>query len=120
MSLEQSYLTVEVRMLDRPMRLLVDTGVRTILLYRDRLGERLQGVEIEQQITGASLSGVALFEVGTLPRVLLNGTDLERRAVLLRKSPAGLLPGVGGYLSLRSLRARRFCFDFEKNLLSWD
>jgi hypothetical protein len=120
MRLEQSYLTVEVRMLDRPMRLLVDTGVRTILLYRDRLGERLQDVKIEQQVTGASLSGVALLEVVTLPRVLLNGTDLERRAVLLRNSPAGLLPGVDGYLSLRSLRARRFCFDFERSLLSWE
>ena len=49
MKLEQSYLTVEIRMLDRPMRLLVDTGVRTILLYRDRLGERLQNVKIEQE-----------------------------------------------------------------------
>ena len=111
---------VEVRMLERPMRLVVDTGVRTILLYRDRMGERLPNVKIEQQIRGASLSGGASLEVVTLPRVLLNGTELERRAVLLRNSPAGFLPEIDGYLSLTALRARRFNFDFERNLLSWE
>jgi len=107
-------------MLGRLMRLLVDTGVRTILLYRDRMGERLPNVKIERQIRGASLSGGASLEVVTLPRVLLNGTELERRAVLLRNSPAGFLPEIDGYLSLTALRARRFNFDFETNLLSWE
>jgi aspartyl protease len=120
MEMEQSYLAVEVRMLERPVRLLVDTGVRTILLYRDRMGERLPSVKIEQQIRGASLSGGATLEVVMLPRVLLNGNELERRAVLLRKSPAGFLPEVDGYLSLTALRARRFSFDFERNLFSWE
>ena len=120
MEMDQSYLAVEVRMLERPMRLLVDTGVRTILLYRDRMGERLPNVKIEQQIRGASLSGGASLEVVTLPRVLLNGSELERRVVLLRNSPAGFLPQIDGYLSLTALRARRFNFDFERNLLSWE
>ncbi len=120
MERDQLYLAVEVRMLGRPMRLLVDTGVRTILLYRDRMGERLPNVKIERQIRGASLSGGASLEVVTLPRVLLNGTELERRAVLLRNSPAGFLPEIDGYLSLTALRARRFNFDFERNLLSWE
>jgi hypothetical protein len=120
METSQSYLAVELRMLKRPVRLLLDTGVRTILLYRDRMGERLPNLKIEQQIRGASLSGGASLEVVTLPRVQLNGTDLERRAVLLRNSPAGVLPGVDGYLSLTALGARRVSFDFETSLLSWE
>jgi predicted aspartyl protease len=120
MEMNQLYLTVEVRMSDRPARLVVDTGVRSILLYRDRMGERLLNVKIEQQIQGISLSGSASLEVVTLPRVLLNGTVLERRAVLLRNSPAGFLPDVDGYLSLTALRPRRFSFDFERNMLSWE
>src|SRR5947207_1373069 len=89
----------------RHLRLLLDTGVRTILLYRDRLGNRLPELRVEQQIRGASLGGAASLEVVTLPRVQLNGTNLERRAVLLQNSPAGVLPGVDGYLSLTSLGA---------------
>ena len=120
METDPSYLAVEVRMLERPVRLLVDTGVRSILLYRDRIGDRLPNVKIEQQIRGASLSGSTLLEVVTLPRLQLNGTELQRRAVLLQNSPAGLLPGVDGYLSPAALGAWRLSFDFERNLLSWD
>jgi predicted aspartyl protease len=76
MELDRSYLTVEVRMLDRPVRLLVDTGVRSILLYRDRMAERLPNVKVEQRILGASLSGGTSLEVVTLPRLQLNGNEL--------------------------------------------
>ena len=107
-------------MLECPVRLLVDTGIRAILLYRDRLGERLPNVKIEQQIRGASLSGNASLEVVKLPRMQLNGTELARHAVLLRTSPVGFLPGVDGYLSLSALGAWRASFDFEKSLLSWE
>jgi hypothetical protein len=119
LEMDQSYF-VEVRMLDLSVRLFVDTGVRTILLYRDRMGERLPNVKIEQQIHGASLSGGASLEVVTLPPAQLNGTQLQRRAVLLRNSPAGFLPGVDGYLSLAALGAWRVSFDFERSLLSWE
>ncbi len=57
MKLDDAYLAVEVQMLNRPVRLLLDTGVRTILLYRDRLGNRLPELRVEQQIRGASLGG---------------------------------------------------------------
>jgi hypothetical protein len=120
MEMDQSYLAVEVRMLERPLRLIVDTGVRSILLYRDRIGDRLPNMKIEQEIRGASLSGSASLEVVTLPQLQLNGTELQRRAVLLRNSPAGFLPGVDGYLSPAALGAWRLSFDFERNLLSWE
>lgn len=120
LDVDQSYLAVEVRIAERPVRLLVDTGVRSILLYRDRMGDRLPNVKIEQQIRGASLSGSALLEVATLPRLQLNGTELQRRAVLLQNSPAGLPPGVDGYLSPAALGAWRLSYDFERNLLSWE
>jgi predicted aspartyl protease len=116
----QSYVAVEVRLQDRPVHLLVDTGVRSILLYRDRIADRLPSVKVERRIRGASLSGDASLEVVTLPRLQLNSIELERRAVLLRTSPAGFLPGVDGYLSLAALGAWRVSFDFERSQLSWE
>jgi hypothetical protein len=120
MEINESYLAVEVRMVNRPVLLLVDSGVPTILLYRDRMGERLPNVKIERQIRGASLSGGASLDVVTLPPVQLNKTELVQRAVLLRNSPVGFLQRVDGYLSLTSLRAGRISFDFERYLLSWE
>jgi hypothetical protein len=52
--------------------------------------------------------------------VQLNGTDLERHAVLLRNSPPGLLPRIDGYMSLTALGARRVSFDFESKIFSWE
>jgi hypothetical protein len=120
MEVNEAYLAVEVQMLNRPVRLLLDTGVSAILLYRDRLANRLPELRVEQQVPGASLGGATSLEVVTLPRLQLNGTDLARRAVLLRNSPSGLLPRIDGYLSLTALGARRFSFDFKKSTFSWE
>jgi hypothetical protein len=120
MEVNEAYLAVEVQMLNQPVRLLLDTGVSAILLYRDRLGNRLPELRVEQQIRGASLGGAASLEVVTLPCIRLSGTDLRRRAVLLRNSPSGFLPQIDGYLSLTALGARRFSFDFERNTFNWE
>lgn len=120
MGTDEPYLAVEARMLDQPVRLVVDSGVASILLYRDRMGDRLPKLKIEERIRGASLGGSAALEVVNLPRLHLSGTELQRRAVLLENSPAGFLPGVDGYLSLTALGAWRLSFDFKSNLLSWE
>jgi hypothetical protein len=99
---------------------LLDTGVRTILLYGDRMGNRLPQMRVEEQILGTSLSGAASLQVIDLPRMQLNGTDLNRRAVLLRDSPAGFLPQLDGYLALKALGAHTFSFNFDKGLFSWE
>ena len=114
------YLAVDVLMLNRPVRLLLDTGIRTILLYGDRMGNRLPQLRVEEQIQGTSLSGAASLQVVDLPRTQLNGTDLNRRAVLLRNSPAGFLPELDGYLSLKALGAHSFNFNFEESIFSWE
>lgn len=120
MDMDEAYLAVELQMLNRPVRLLLDTGVSAILLYRDRMGDRLPELRVERQIRGASLGGAATLDVVTLPGVQLNGTDLERHAVLLRNSPPGLLPRIDGYMSLTALGARRVSFDFVSHIFSWE
>jgi hypothetical protein len=115
-----SYLAVDVLMLKRPVRLLLDTGVRTILLYRDRMGNRLPNLRVQEQIQGTSLAGAASLQLVDLPWMQLSGTDLNRRAVLLRNSPAGFLPQLDGYLSLKALGVQSCSFDFQKSIFSWE
>jgi hypothetical protein len=115
-----AYLAVDVLMSNRPVRLVLDTGVSAILLYRDRLGNRLPELRVEQQIRGTSLGGATSLDVVTLPWMQLNSTYLNRRAVLLRSSPMGFLPGVDGYLSMNALGARHIGFDVGSNIFSWE
>jgi len=120
MELDEACLTVDILMVNKPVRLVLDTGVQSILLYRDRLGDRLPELRVEQQIQGASMAGSASLDVVTLPRMQLSGTNLKRRAALLRNSPVRFMPQVDGYLSLTALGAQRFTFDFENSILSWE
>jgi hypothetical protein len=120
MEVDTACLAVEVRILNQPVHLVVDTGVRATVLYRDRLGDRLPELKVEERIPAASLGGGAPLDVVTLPVMQLNGFDLRRRVVLLGSSPKGFLPAVDGYLSLTAFGARRFSFDFERNRFSWE
>jgi len=115
-----SYTSVEVRTQDLPLRLLLDTGVRSILLYRDRVGGRMSKLQVTRTIAASSLAGAVSLDLVTLPRLQLGQHDLDRRAVMLEKSPAGFLIGIDGYLSLNSLRARRCSISWEDRTLSWE
>jgi hypothetical protein len=120
MATNKSYIAVEIQLMNRPVRLALDTGAPCLLLYRDRMGDRLPDLKIDQQIQGNSIGGSAPIELVNLPRLELNGAKLQRQAALMRNSPSGYLPELDGYLSLVAIRAARFSFDFEKNLLSWE
>jgi predicted aspartyl protease len=120
MEVDTACLAVEVRILNQPVHLVVDTGVRATVLYRDRLGDRLPELKVEEKIQAASLGGNAPLDVVTLPVVQLNGFDLRRRVVVLRSSPKGFLPAVDGYLSLTAFGVHRFAFDLRRNVFSWE
>jgi gag-polyprotein putative aspartyl protease len=101
-----------------PMRLLVDTGSRYMLLYRDRLssavphlrieGEPRDGVIGRLQATRVNLPGVDVFrEKAVTPVFLIEGsgkTDLGR---------------IDGYLGPTSLHPRQVELDFAAMVLRW-
>jgi len=77
-------------------------------------------LQVTRTIAANSLAGAASLDLVTLPRVQLGQHDLDRRAVMSEKSPAGFLVGIDGYLSLKSLRARRCSISWEEGTLSWE
>jgi hypothetical protein len=120
LEINSPYISVEARSNGRPLRLLLDTGVRSILLYRDRVSDRMSKVQVTRTIAASSLGGTASLDLVTLPRVQLGQHDLDRRAVMSDKSPTGFLPGIDGYLSLNSLGARICGISWEEGMLSWE
>jgi len=120
LEINPSYISVEVRSNDRPLRLLVDTGVRFILLYRDRVGDRIPKMEVVRTIAVNSLGGPASMNLVQLPPVRLGQRDVDRRAVISDRSPRDFLPDIDGYLSLHSLYARVCSISWEEGTLSWE
>jgi hypothetical protein len=115
----EAYLSVEIRIQDQPFKLILDTGVPSILLYRDRLRDRMPRLPSVGTVAAASLGGSTALEFVNLPPVKLGTRDLDRRAVMAERSPAGFLPGIDGYLPLAALHADQCSIDFEQKIMSW-
>jgi predicted aspartyl protease len=112
-------LTVEVQIDGRPFRLLVDTGLKGLVLYEERVSNRIPSMRIVREINGVSMGGQVQSRLAVLPRVFLDRTELDPRAFLVKAPPGNSLLGIDGYLGTEALRARRIDFNFETNMLSW-
>ncbi len=101
-----------------PMRLLVDTGSRYMLLYKDRLssavphlrteGEARDGVIGRLQATRVNMPGVEVFpQKSAAPVFLIEGSG---------KTDIGT---IDGYLGPASLHAKQLELDFAAMILRW-
>jgi hypothetical protein len=113
-----AYLTVQAEVGGNPVHLLVDTGSGELTLYKYSLGPTAdQAVASKQKAVWGSVKGTISADVRTVPPMHLGGQPLGTTALILPGSP---LPGVDGYLPIKSLKARRVAFDFQNHLLGWE
>jgi predicted aspartyl protease len=100
-----------------PMRLLVDTGFRDILVYKERLRNGLPHLRIEGEPQKALIGRVQVTQVN-LPGIQILGTDTVT-PVFLIDGPRTDVGVVDGYLGPTSLHAKRLELDFTSNVLRW-
>jgi predicted aspartyl protease len=112
-------LTVEMKIGDSRVRLIVDMGMSGILLYQDRVERRIPQLKIENKGTGWSVGGGMRVAQVIAPRVRIGDIDLDRRVFLMKGPPGNLLPGIDGYVGVSALRAGRVTFNFDEGTLSW-
>jgi hypothetical protein len=110
--------TVQVRLHDQPVRLLVDTGASALMLFQSRLKNPIS------------------LPTGRLAKATNVGGDFQRQAVLIPDTRLGkeeLGPQTGfvvadqrddgrdfdGVLSVRGLHLEEIGFDFENHEISW-
>src|SRR5882724_4027206 len=101
-----------------PMRLLVDTGHQDVLLYRDRVHERLPKMRTQGESKEVALGRIQATRV-KLPGVRIGGPDEVTTVFLIDGPHEGELPGVDGYLGPSSLHAKRIEFDFAAKVVRW-
>lgn len=113
-------LTVPVEIGGRSFRLLVDTGVKELVLYEARTRSRIPALRINGEAYGLSLEGRVASKMASLPATELGTAEIKRTAFLVNGPDKNTLPGVDGYLGITALKAHRVTFDFNARQLRWE
>jgi hypothetical protein len=111
---------VELQVQDRPVHLLVDTGMRGILLYEERLRKRVPSLRTAGSLKNATMGGRMPVKQATLPDVVFGHRTREVPVLLLPSPAVDMLPGIDGIVGISALQARRVHFDFSNKTLSWE
>jgi gag-polyprotein putative aspartyl protease len=114
MKSDAACLSVEVKIEDRPVPVIVDTGIRGLLLYEGRLRQQ----PALSKLTAFSIGGALQSKLAML-RARLGSTDIDPRVLLVPAPADSVLSGLDGFLGVSSLEARRVDFDFEHGTLRW-
>jgi predicted aspartyl protease len=113
-------LIVELQVQDRPVRLIVDTGLQGILLYEERLRKSVPELRTAGSIKNATMGGRVQVKQATLPGVVVGNRNREVPVVFLPSPAAGTLPGIDGIVGISALQAHRVHFDFSRRTLTWE
>lgn len=112
-------LSVQVLVGDSKLHLSLDSGAQALVLYEDKVLDRVPQLRIEGELDGVSLGGLVHSKKAVLPRVRLGTTDLSGTVFLVKAPSGNVLSGIDGYLGIAALKAHRIDFNFETNTLTW-
>ncbi len=112
------YLVIPVVVQGLTLHLAVDSGFPGILLFRDRIRERLPKMRTEGESTNVAIGRLRATRV-KLPGVRMGGPELAITVFLIDGPDKEELPGIDGYLGPQSLTAKRIEFDLVASAVSW-
>jgi aspartyl protease len=119
MSSDPICLSVQLLVGDSKLQLFVDSGAQALVLYEDRILDRVPQLRIEGELDGVSMGGFVHAKKAVLPGARLGTTDLSGTVFLIKAPSGNVLSGIDGYLGTAALKARRIDFNFETNTLAW-
>jgi predicted aspartyl protease len=111
------YPTVALRLDNRTVRVLVDTGAQELALFEKRprgLARDSHGAEEE---TRTGMAGQVVIKRAEFHEMALGTSNWPRREGLFMEAPSSLFDGL---LGPRWLGAKRIAFDFEHKVISWE
>ena len=119
MSSDPICLSVQLLVGDSKLQLLLDSGAQALVLYEDKIRNRIPQLRIEGELEGVSIGGFVHAKKAVLPRARLGTTDLKGTVFLVKAPSGNVLSVIDGYLGNAVLKARRIDFNFETKTLAW-
>ena len=108
-------MTVQLTLGGRPLRLLVDTGSRRLVLFERRIRDRLPRLPVHGEKLLYHISGTSRLDRVSLPPLDAGGTTFERVEGFMSEGPVDDYPsGIDGVLGVRVLALKGADLDFER------
>jgi gag-polyprotein putative aspartyl protease len=101
------------------VRLILDTGLRGMLLYSDRLRTNIPQLKLIDKISNAH-EGRLSGEQATLPGINLGSEELQASVILLSGAPYSFPSDIEGYVGPSLLLAQLLELNFASNSLRWE
>jgi predicted aspartyl protease len=109
------FLTVQVALAGRPVRLIVDTGSGRLVLFERRVRDRVPHSPVHGEMLLNHLSGITRLRRVYLPRLDAGASTFKPfEAFLSDASVSEYPPDIDGVLGIRVLASKRAEFDFER------
>jgi predicted aspartyl protease len=113
---------VDLRIDERPVRLLVDTGARYLILFDQKtfgqLGENVFGSQAKAQTISNFGADVQLRPVH-LKDVSVGGMEFRDQTAYVTQASSGAAFDFDGVLGVGALNLQRIDFDFERGRVGW-
>lgn len=112
-------MTAVIQVQGHPIRVILDTGVKGVLLYETRLRSSLPHLRVLGELQAVNIGGQLPAKQVTLPGVRIGGAETYLVVLLISGPPKNALPGIDGFMGVSQLGARRLTLDFIGKSLSW-
>jgi hypothetical protein len=110
------FLTVQLTLGGRPVRLLVDTGSRRLVLFEHRVNDRLPRLRHHGEQLLYHISGISRLDRVFLPPLDAGGSTIEHVEGFMSNAPVdNYPPQIDGVLGIRVLALEGAEFDFERS-----
>ena len=115
----QPLISVEARLHDRPVRLLVDTGAAALLLFRSQLNDPIS-LPAGKTVRASNVGG-GDFQLQSLliPDMRMGKEELGPQTGFVVAGQRDERQNFDGLLSMRGLNLEEISFDFENRRISW-
>jgi hypothetical protein len=113
------YAVVRLDVEGQPVRLMVDTGARSLILFAPRVRDRLTALRSLGERAIGNLGGTLGLTEVVLPDARLGTLRLDAPKAALMEGQAPDSVNLDGLLGVQSLGVRRLGFDFEHKCMTW-
>ncbi len=114
---EPPFVTVDMKMNQQPLNLLVDTASPGLVLFEKNLNESLRQLSGTRRSSSNLANGISLREIN-LTDTQLGGLAIGPRQAFVASDPNDHV-GFDGLLGVSALQARQIAFDFERHRFTW-
>jgi predicted aspartyl protease len=119
MAEDVDFAAIEIALNGVPVRLMVDTGVKHLILFESRTEELFAKDRLRTENVSSTIGGSVRLRHVEPPIVRLGDTPLKVGSVLVLETPANLSLSIDGLLGVAALGPVRVDFNFDRRAIGW-